>query len=161
VCYNSGIRSQTILAPLLQLRAFFYVSQCATNIEHFQKVGFVSVSYQVGGYPKGGYDFELTRNVGQLVKVMPMRFVAIYLCYSTSAWARVADLISHLLTPLLRVRLRSIPGSNQECLYKLMALGIPHHSIPLTNEGENILTHHLKWLKAIRPEEQSDSPYTS
>jgi hypothetical protein len=141
----------------LQLRAFFYVAQYATNIEHFQKVGFVSVSYQVGGYPKDGYDFEMTRNVSQLVKVLPIRFVAIYLCYSTSAWGKVADLISHLLTPLLRVRLRSIPGSNQECLYKLMALGIAQQSTPLTNEGENILTHHLKWLDALRAEERSNS----
>jgi hypothetical protein len=79
--------------------------------EHYQKVGFVSISYQVGDYPEGGYDFELTRKVSTLVRCIPIRFSAIYLCYSLSPWKRVADLISHLLTPLLRVRLRSVQGT--------------------------------------------------
>ena len=72
----------------------------------------MSISYQVGGYPKGGYDFELTRKVSALVRGTPLRFVAIYVCYSASPWQRVADLISHLVEPILRVRLRSVMGKS-------------------------------------------------
>ena len=66
----------------------------------------------------------------------------------------VADLVSHLLSPLLRVRLRSIQGSHQECLYQLFALGIPISSIPLTPEGENRLENHLAFLKLQKRKEQ-------
>jgi hypothetical protein len=110
-------------------------------------VGYLSLSYNVGGYPPGGYDFELTRNVSQLVKAMPVRFCGIYLCFSSSAWKPVADLISHLVSPLLRVRLRSIQGSHQECLYQLYALGIPIATIPLNNQGENRLEDHRTFLE--------------
>jgi hypothetical protein len=124
--------------------------------EHFQKVGLVSVSYQVGGYPKGGYDFELTRKVSQLVQATPIRFVAIYVCYSSSPWQRVADLISHLVSPLLRVRLRSVQGSHQECLYKLMALGVPHHAIPINKEGESFMRNHWQFIESRRQHENAD-----
>lgn len=109
----------------------------------------------MGGYPPGGYDFELTRNVSQLVKAMPVRFCGIYICFSSSAWKPVADLISHLLSPLLRVRLRSIQGSYQECLYQLCALGIPNHAIPLNDLGENRLQHHHWWIKRQSQAEQA------
>jgi hypothetical protein len=98
-----------ILFPI-QLRAMWYLSMCITESEKVQKLGVVSISYQVGGYPEGGYDFELTRKVSTLIKVVPVRFVAIYLCYSETPWQRVADLISHMVSPILRVRLRSIQG---------------------------------------------------
>eukprot|EP00980_Cylindrotheca_fusiformis_P027849 scaffold22560_cov135-Cylindrotheca_fusiformis.AAC.60 len=107
----------------------------------------VSVSYQVGGYPEGGYDFEMTRKVSTLVRCFPLRFSAIYVCYSASPWKIVADLISHLLSPFLRVRLRSVQGSHQECLYNLMALGVPHHIIPVSPQGEELFENHLKWIE--------------
>ena len=116
--------------------------------EHYQKVGFVSVSYQVGGYPKGGYDFELTRKVSHLVRAILIRFVAIYVCYSSTPWQQVADLISHLVSPILRVQLRSVQGSHQECLYKLMALGVPHLVVPVNNEGESLMSIHLQWIES-------------
>ena len=129
-----------------QLRAFFYSSQYATREEKYQKIGFLSVSYNVGGYPPGGYDFEMTRNVSQLVKAVPVRFCGIYFCFSNSAWKQVAELISHLVSPLLRVRLRSVEGSHQECLYQLFALGIPISTIPLNEQGENRLDYHHQWI---------------
>ena len=94
----------------IQLRAMWYLSMCIIESEKVQKLGVVSVSYQVGGYPDGGYDFELTRRVSSLVKVVPVRFVAIYVCYSETPWQKVADLISHMVSPMLRVRLRSVQG---------------------------------------------------
>jgi hypothetical protein len=111
----------------------------------------------VGGYPEGGYDFELTRNVSHVVKCAPLRFVAIYVCFSATPWKRVADLISHLVSPLLRVRLRSVQGSHQECLYKLMALGIPAHAVPVNNEGESLLKNHWQWINSQGPK-QSNNP---
>jgi hypothetical protein len=139
------------------------MAQHATRDERSQKVGYVSVSYNVGGYPSGGYDFELTRNVGQLVKAMPVRFCGIYMCFSSSAWKPVADLISHVVTPLLRVRLRSIQGSHQECLYQLYALGIPISTIPLNNQGENRLQDHQaflgrEWKKEREQQQQQQQP---
>jgi hypothetical protein len=110
----------------------------------------VSVSYQVGGYPQGAYDFELTRKISALVRGMPLRFVAIYLCYSASPWVHVADLISHLVSPFMRVRLRSVEGSHQECLYKLMALGLPQRAFPINDEGESLLGNHYRWIEERR-----------
>jgi hypothetical protein len=81
---------------------------------------------------------------------MPLRFVAIYLCYSSSAWQPVAEFLSHLVGPILRVRFRSVQGSHQECLYKLMALGVPHHVVPVNSTGESLLSKHLAWIEARR-----------
>lgn len=105
------------------------------------------MSYNVGGYPPNGYDFEMTRNVNQLVKAVPVRFCGIYFCFSNPAWKQVAELISHLVAPLLRVRLRSLEGSHQECLYQLFALGIPIAAIPLNDNGENRLDYHHEWIQ--------------
>ena len=113
-----------------KLRAFWYVSQCNQNIETRQQVGHVSISYQVGGYPASGYDFELTHKVSQLVKATPARFNAIYLCYDSSPWQSVADLISHLVSPILRVRLRSVQGMDyiKELFSFLLRLGFQQRS---------------------------------
>ena len=105
-----------------QLRSFFYIGQIAAENETFQKLGFISVSYQVGNYPKQGYDFELTRKVSTLVRGSAIRFVAIYVCYSYSPWKSVADLISHLVEPLLRVRLRSVTGTCTACMLTLVLI---------------------------------------
>jgi len=94
------------------LRAMCYMAQrILKSNENFQRLGIISVSYQVGHKYQGGYDYELTRKVSTLVRALPMRFVAIYLCYSSTPWRRVADLISHLVSPFLRVRLRSVQGT--------------------------------------------------
>ena len=113
-----------------------------------QKLGLVSISYQVGGgYPEGGYDYELTRRVSQLTKSLPIRFAAVYVCFNDSIWKTVADFIAHVVSPILRVRLRSIQGSHQEVHYKLMALGIPNHAIPVTQSGEPVLYNHMSYLQ--------------
>ena len=113
-----------------------------------QKLGLVSISYQVGGgYPEGGYDYELTRRVSQMAKSLPIRFAAVYVCFNDSIWKTVADFIAHVVSPILRVRLRSIQGSHQEVHYKLMALGIPNHAIPVTQSGEPVLYDHMNFLQ--------------
>ena len=113
-----------------------------------QKLGIVSISYQVGGgIPEGGYDYELTRLVSQMVKSAPVRFAAVYVCFNDSMWKVVAEFISHVVSPILRVRLRSIQGSHQEVHYKLMALGIPNQAIPVTQTGEPLLFNHLAFLE--------------
>lgn len=114
------------------------------------------MSYNVGGYPPGGYDFEMTRNVSQLVKAVPVRFCGIYICFSNTAWKQVAEVISHLVSPLMRVRLRSVEGSHQECLYQLFALGIPIAAIPLNAQGENRLDYHHHWIDCERQREQDE-----
>lgn len=136
---------------------------CATESELVQKLGVVSVSYQVGGYPEGGYDYELTRKISCIVKAAPVRFVAIYVCFSESPWKRVADLISHMVTPFLRVRLRSIQGSHQECLYQLMAMGVKHHAIPVKSNGEGLLVNHHRWIaerRVVEAQRQNQPPPT-
>ena len=128
----------------------FYLSVVQSlEDEQLQKLGVVSISYQVGPLNKE-YDYELTRKVSKLVKCMPLRFVAVYLCYSESRWKNVAELISRLLSPILKVRLRSIQGSHQECLYKLLSLGISDRAVPLTNEGEKLDQGHMAWLEYRR-----------
>lgn len=61
--------------------------------------------------------------------------------------------------------MRSIPGSHQECLYQLYALGIPIRAIPVTKEGENILENHHAWMiRQVEEEEEdqaSDTNYES
>ena len=82
--------------------------------ESVQKLGVISISYQVGGgYVEGGHDYELTRNISTIVRSVPLRIVAIYVCYTDTLYQRFADLISHMVSPFLRVRLRSIQG--MEC----------------------------------------------
>lgn len=110
------------------------------------------------------YDFELLRKVSNLIRVMPMRFVAIYLCYSLTSWTRVADLISHMVSPFLRVRLRSVQGSHQECMHQLMVLTrmprlydvFPVQEVYDGAGGAGVgglrsdLTHHHRWIAERR-----------
>ena len=42
---------------------------------------------------------------------------------------------------------RIFVGSHQECVYKLMLLGIPHHCFPITDDGVSDLRHHHQWIK--------------
>ncbi|KAL3906304.1 MAG: hypothetical protein SGILL_009324 [Bacillariaceae sp.] len=138
------------------LRSFMYFcSALLRSSETASKLGFVSVSYQVGG-GKVNYDYELTRKVSTLVRVFPIRFVGIYLCYDTTPWKHVADLISHLVSPILRVRLRSVQGSHQECLYQLMSMGIPHDGFPVDSEGNAQLQCHWRWIEQQRALEERE-----
>jgi hypothetical protein len=134
----------------------FYTTQHALQNENCQKVGFISLSYNVGGFPEGGYDYEIPLQMSQVGKALPIRLCGIYLCFDSSLWKPVADLVSHVLSPLLRVRLRSIQGSHQECLYQLYALGIPVSSLPLTDEGGLTLHQHHSWIEEQHRNEQHD-----
>jgi hypothetical protein len=135
--------------------------QHAVRNEQCQKVGFISVSYNVGGYPDEGYDFELSRQMHQQNRAVPVRFSAIYQCFDSSLWEPAAELVSQMVSPLLRVRLRSIQGSHQECLYQLYALGIPVHALPLNDQGENLLQRHVAWIDDEYQKEQLQEEATT
>lgn len=77
----------------------FYTTQHALQNENCQKVGFISLSYNVGGFPEGGYDYEIPLQMSQVGKALPIRLCGIYLCFDSSLWKPVADLVSHVLSP--------------------------------------------------------------
>uniref|UniRef100_A0A7R9ZJT1 CRAL-TRIO domain-containing protein n=1 Tax=Craspedostauros australis TaxID=1486917 RepID=A0A7R9ZJT1_9STRA len=128
------------------LRTMWYTLMTAMEQEDGQRLGIVDVSYHIG-QRHSSYDCELRRQLIAMTKCIPVRFVSTYICFSSSVWLPIADLISHMVSPTLRMRLRTIHGSPQEVLYSLMALGIPRLSLPFADDGEISLDDHKVWIE--------------
>lgn len=119
----------------------------ASQDEISQRIGFVSISYQIGEFPVGEFDFETSRQVALLVKSLPIRICGLYICYSEEAWEPVVELSCHFMNTSLRVRSRTIVGSHDECILQLEALGIPRSSIPMMADGTCNLQSHWSWIR--------------
>lgn len=68
------------------------------------KVGLVIVGYEVGDSVP--VDYELVRKMVRMVRTLPIRVVASHSCYSDSPMQKVADLIVHMVSSFVRLRLR-------------------------------------------------------
>jgi hypothetical protein len=44
-------------------------------------------------------------------------------------------------------------GTYQECLYKLMALGVPFDSLPVNDANELLIDNHLRWIEEQKEKE--------
>jgi hypothetical protein len=77
-----------------------------------QKIGIVIVGYEVGDFVP--VDYELTRQMFKLGQNLPLRFVASHSCYSASPMQKVVDLVVHMVSGFVRLRLRMHNGTNQK-----------------------------------------------
>jgi len=124
--------------------------------EEMQRKGIVIISYLLdGSYPKGGVDYEYVRRQNQNFNSIPARVVALYFLVGNygGIWNKLVDFTTLVVSPLLRLRARAIHGTYQECLYKLMCLGIPLGALPATEEGEMKVEDHAKMLSAWKDRE--------
>lgn len=76
----------------------------ALDTPNVSKVGLVIVGYEVGDFVP--VDYELTRQMFRLVRNLPIRVVASHSCYSDSPMQKVADLVVHMVSTFVRLRLR-------------------------------------------------------
>lgn len=84
--------------------------------ETTRQAGYVCVAYEINSLPTN-FDFELTRQLLHLQRLVPFRVCSLYLCFSAPAWEKVLDVVCHLMSLRGRVRSRTLQGSTQECLY--------------------------------------------
>jgi hypothetical protein len=77
-----------------------------------QKLGVVVVVYNLGGFPSSGMDHEKSRLVAKLLTGIPIRVNSYLLCFDDVAWVNIYDAFSDMVSPFLRIRLRSMSGKH-------------------------------------------------
>jgi hypothetical protein len=101
---------ETKLPPDSLLRAHFYHIMEEARYEQNQRLGFVALNYSLDNFTTSGAFYELVRRSSQFEIAMPLRCVAFYIPFQNSPWKQVADVVCHLASPKLRVRMRTIFG---------------------------------------------------
>ncbi len=81
----------------------------ALDTGHISDAGMVIVGYEIGDFVP--VDYELTRQMFHLVRNFPFQVVASHSCYSSSPMEKVADLIVHMVSSFVRLRLRMHYGT--------------------------------------------------
>ena len=165
--------------------------------ESVQQLGVINIVYNVGGFPKGGMDYEKSRRLSKVFRGVPVRFNSFLVCIDDSPWLNVVEVFSLMVNKFLRIRMRTIrgkfcrsvqchhnamlansannnsnhhhhsalcthpifletkhmymdarttAGTHTECLYQLMALGIPYYALPVNEHSELELTDHYRWF---------------
>jgi hypothetical protein len=115
------------LSTLLQLRTAWIPFQLAVEDIQSQKLGVIVVVYNLGGFPKGGNDWEKSRRrLSQVVKSMPIRFDAFLPCFDDIIWDAFVRYFSFMVSRFLRVRFRPLSGKktateNYQSGYRLIA----------------------------------------
>mmetsp|Transcript_1523 Transcript_1523/g.3774 ORF Transcript_1523/g.3774 Transcript_1523/m.3774 type:complete len:349 (-) Transcript_1523:171-1217(-) len=129
-----------------QLRTTWYLFHLAVEDPMSQKRGVIVVVYNLGGFPKHGNDWEKSRRLAQMLRSLPIRIDAFFVCFDDAMWSTVVEGFSFMVTRFLRVRFRPLSGSRQECYYKLMALGVPYFALPVTATNSMVSETHIKML---------------
>ena len=103
-----------ILIPrfyLFQRRAIWYLFMSELEREEVQRRGVVGVGYSVGNfYSNSSADYEMIRLFVNCVYSIPIRPVAIFMCYSNHLFKTIIDVVVHLFSPFTRARFRPIEG---------------------------------------------------
>ena len=73
-----------------------------------QKPGLVVVGYEVGEFVPS--DHELTRLMIRVVRSIPLRVVGAHTCYSDQPMHKIVDLLVHMVSSFVRLRLRYHSG---------------------------------------------------
>ena len=141
------------------LRAVWYMFHASIQDDVItQQLGVIIVGYELADNTGSSdsyvpIDHELTRQMFRVLQAMPVRVVAAHTCYNDSPTQKVVDLVIHMVSNFVRLRLRCHFGSHQECKYRLMTMGIPVQVLPIlegsgTNGGDCCqlkLNAHLAW----------------
>lgn len=135
------------------LRTVWYIYNVISHDEMCQKRGVVSVVFNNGGFPNGGMDYEKSRRTARLFRALPVRMDSFLVCLDERPWLTVVDAFSVIVSKHLRIRMRALPGTYQECLYKLMALGVPYDSLPVNDANELLIDNHLRWIEEQKEKE--------
>jgi hypothetical protein len=104
--------SSLIFSPLpRQVRAVWYLINLISQHESVQKLGVVSVVYNLGGFPESGMDYEKSRRFSKACRAVPIRFVSLLVCLDDAAWLNAVEVFSLMVNKFLRIRMRSIIGT--------------------------------------------------
>ena len=57
------------------------------------------------------------------------------------------------LNELVRLASCANIGSHQECMYQLLALGVPYRDVPVNSRSELLVHNHLKWYEQRKRKE--------
>jgi hypothetical protein len=131
------------------LRAVFYLFLAMAEDVEVQRRGMIMMAYNLGQYPKGGVDYELLRSFAYLLNhAVPLRVVGAHMVCDNTVWSSIADLGVHIFSPFMRVRARFHLGSDLECHYRLVGVGIQEDCLPeiSTVTGEARTDNHVQWL---------------
>lgn len=94
--------SDSILA---QLRALWYMWMSALETPTVDNTGIIVVGYEVSD-SQVTVDYEILRKMLHVARSLPIRVKAAHSCYSASPMAQAVDLVVHMVTSFIRLRLR-------------------------------------------------------
>lgn len=87
---------------------------------HLSDAGLVVVGYDIGDFVP--VDYELTRQLIVVIRSLPIRIVASHSCFNSGPMEKVADLVVHMVSSFVRLRLRMHYGTLLMLLFLLLLL---------------------------------------
>jgi len=141
-------------------RIYFYLVMALLEDEDVQRYGMVGVNGS-DGYVKN-FNHQQRMNLlktADNTNVYPLRIGSFHIIDNTQNLVvrQIINLLRLSFSMSIRHRFRIHFGSLQECQYSLMQYGIPISALPITEDGDIVLTYHLKWLAARRELEERQS----
>ena len=130
-------------------KAVWYVLHAALEDEDAQKHGIVLVVFP--------HKAKVTQMDRQLIKLLagslkdriPVRLAGFHICHPPTFFRVIFPIISLVLGPRLRKRIRIHAGSTEKVQEELNAYGLTRNKLPSELEGEIVLDHQA-WLEQRR-----------
>jgi hypothetical protein len=145
-----------LLCQFVQRRILWYLFSAAIEEEDTQIKGAIIIFY---GIRHRQYFLDRGTKIASLLLSFPIRVSAIHCCYDDPMLHPLLTAASFVLERNQLCRLRFHFGSHMECLYNLMAFGIPKEVLPFDEEGNpaDSSLHIHTWL-ATRLAEEATTP---
>jgi hypothetical protein len=146
--------------PVSTIAKFFmYGCQVLTRDESVQRIGKVHLVWGLGlleddslleGLHNVVFDQQNLEAIGHCNRYLPLRCVAKHFCLDDPSLQELLDRWSIPMAPFTAARVRAHYGSQTDCLYELMTVGISTESLPLIgDDGEVDVDFHLGILEAL------------
>ncbi|CAJ1939496.1 unnamed protein product [Cylindrotheca closterium] len=117
-------------------RAFYTATTVQSEDSEAQRRGTVTIAYYLGHGPTSGFNSDISWKMPKMNEGLPMRVVAIHMCYDTGAWTPVHSVVKLAFNTFAKVRIRMHYGSHKECLASLQRHGIKPSIIPISDNGK-------------------------
>eukprot|EP00529_Nitzschia_sp_RCC80_P022366 CAMPEP_0113504204 /NCGR_PEP_ID=MMETSP0014_2-20120614/34590_1 /TAXON_ID=2857 /ORGANISM="Nitzschia sp." /LENGTH=494 /DNA_ID=CAMNT_0000399297 /DNA_START=179 /DNA_END=1659 /DNA_ORIENTATION=+ /assembly_acc=CAM_ASM_000159 len=95
-------------------------------------------------------DYQFMREMVQVIDAMPMYFVSMYIVTKNTFTAKLAEIVVKTSPSPLALRTRIIIGSEQECMYDLMCLGVPLPAVTKGSDGVTDMEAFREWVQHHR-----------
>jgi hypothetical protein len=147
-----------------QARLFFFLMCTMGSLELTQKRGVILMEYMVGIKVEQLLSTQRRARTPLFLRVMaamPVRLNALHVCFDDPRIRSLFKLLTSVIEGKLLCRLQSHYGTDLECLYSLMAYGIPPSCLPVQTDGSIDTTQHKLMLSELSSRDSSSGGISS